>query len=184
MKAGKIWKRLSGAAVAITLMTALCACGGPKWEGTYGGTSTSGSKVEITIEKDGTAAYNENGDVEVGTWTEHENSISLDFGGAVSSCEPLIVTLSSDENMITVESDRDLVVGREYDHRRVGRQQLESGLLPEALAMIRGNENVIRWFVRLVRRDMEASPENEAGKRNTYRIVRRRLKSMGKLGKH
>ena len=30
--------------------------------------------------------------------------------------------------------------------------------------MIRGNENVIRWFVRLVRRDMEASPENEAGK--------------------
>ena len=104
MKAGKIWKRLSGAAVAIALMTALCACGGPKWEGTYGGTSTSGSKVEITIEKDGAAAYNENGDVEVGTWTEHENSISLDFGGAVSSCEPLIVTLSSDENMITVES--------------------------------------------------------------------------------
>ena len=45
--------------------------------------------------------------------------------------------------------------------------------------MIRGNENVIRWFVRLVRRDMEASPENEAGKRNTYRIVRRGLKSMG-----
>ena len=86
MKAGKIWKRLSGAAVAIALMTALCACGGPKWEGTYGGTSTSGSKVEITIEKDGTAAYNEDGDVEVGTWTEHENSISLDFGGAVSSC--------------------------------------------------------------------------------------------------
>lgn len=42
--------------------------------------------------------------MEVGTWTEHENSISLDFGGAVSSCEPLIVTLSSDENMITVES--------------------------------------------------------------------------------
>ena len=50
--------------------------------------------------------------------------------------------------------------------------------------MIRGNENVIRWFVRRVRRDMEASPENEAGKRNTYRIVRRRLKAMGKLGKH
>nr|WP_157949545.1 hypothetical protein [Massilistercora timonensis] len=50
--------------------------------------------------------------------------------------------------------------------------------------MIRGNENVIRWFVRLVRQDMEASPENEAGKRNTCRIVRRRLKAMGKLGKH
>ena len=50
--------------------------------------------------------------------------------------------------------------------------------------MIRGNENVIRWFVRLVRRDMEACPGNETGKRNTYRIVRRRLKAMGKLGKH
>lgn len=50
--------------------------------------------------------------------------------------------------------------------------------------MIRGNENVIRWFVRLVRQDMEACPENETGKRNTCRIVRRRLKAMGKLGEH
>ena len=29
--------------------------------------------------------------------------------------------------------------------------------------MIRGNENVIRWFIRLVRRDMEACQGNETG---------------------
>ena len=49
--------------------------------------------------------------------------------------------------------------------------------------MIQENKNVVQWFVRMVNQDMEACPENEAGKRCTYRIVRRRLKDMGKLGK-
>ena len=87
----------------------LTACGsdsGSKWVGTYGGTSTTGNKISITINKDGTAEYKKNSDVIVGTWTENENSISLDFDGALSSkYEPLIVTLSSDETTITVESD-------------------------------------------------------------------------------
>ena len=35
-----------------------------------------------------------------------------------------------------------------------------------------------------IKDNLIVEPENEAGKRNTYRIVRRRLKAMGKLGKH
>ncbi|WP_066187904.1 MULTISPECIES: hypothetical protein [Gracilibacillus] len=84
----------------------LSACGGSsKWVGTYGGTSTSGSKIEITIDKNGAAIYNEGGTEYEGEWTENENSIDLNFDGQVSNkSEPLIVTLSSDEQSITVES--------------------------------------------------------------------------------
>lgn len=84
----------------------LSACGeSSKWIGTYGGTSTSGSKVEIIIDKNGTVTYNENGNKFEGEWTENENSINLDFDGKVSSrSEPLILTLSSDGQSITVES--------------------------------------------------------------------------------
>lgn len=99
---------LKGLAVCIMvtfLVGVLCACGSNKWVGTYGGTSSSGAKVEITINGDGTVEYDRNGDVKEGTWTENENSIVLDFGGAVSSkSEPLIVTMSSDKSTITVES--------------------------------------------------------------------------------
>lgn len=102
-------KMLKGLFVGMMLMAfagALCACGGNEWVGTYGGTSATGNKVEITVNEDGTVEYNENGDIEEGTWNEKENSIELDFDGAVSStCEPLIVTMSSDESTITVESD-------------------------------------------------------------------------------
>ncbi len=97
---------MAGCIMVMFLVGALCACGSNKWVGTYGGTSTSGSKVEITINKDGTVAYNKDGDVKEGTWKENENGIELDFGGEVSSSsEPLIVTMSSDKNTITVESD-------------------------------------------------------------------------------
>ncbi|GEM_PF-2251728 len=103
-------KKLSLVLIAISMLALLLtACGsdkGSKWVGTYGGTSSSGNKVTITINKDGTAEYKKNNDSVTGTWTENENSISLDFGGAFSSkYEPLIVTLSSDGNTITVESD-------------------------------------------------------------------------------
>lgn len=87
----------------------LTACGsskGKKWVGTYGGTDTSGNKVTITINKDNTVTYKKNDTVTVGHWTENDNSISLDFDGEFSSkYEPLIVTLLSDGNTITVESD-------------------------------------------------------------------------------
>lgn len=106
MRKRNILKGLAGCIMVMFLAGALCACGPNKWVGTYGGTSTSGSKVEITINEDGTVEYNKDGDVKEGTWKENENSIDLDFDGAVSSSsEPLIVTMSSDENTITVESD-------------------------------------------------------------------------------
>lgn len=106
MRKRNIFKGLASCIMVMVLAGALCACGSNKWVGTYGGTSTSGSKVEITINKDGTVEYNKDGDVKEGTWKENENSIDLDFDGAVSSSsEPLIVTMSSDENTITVESD-------------------------------------------------------------------------------
>lgn len=84
----------------------LAACGGySKWVGTYRGTSTSGSKVEININKNGSVIYSENEEDFEGECTENENSINLEFDGEVSSkSEPLIVTLSSDEQSITVES--------------------------------------------------------------------------------
>lgn len=55
---------------------------------------------------DGTVQYKDNKDITVGTWTEREHSILLDFNGeAESTSEPLIVTLSADKTTITVESD-------------------------------------------------------------------------------
>ena len=102
-------KKISYILVLLSVIGLLTACGsGKKWVGTYGGTSSSGDKVSITINKDGTAEYKEDGDIKEGTWTENENSILLDFAGEVSSSsEPLIVTMSSDGNTITVESDND-----------------------------------------------------------------------------
>ncbi len=90
----------------VSVIMILSACGGSsKWIGTYGGTATSGDKVEITINKNGTAIYNHDGEEFEGNWTENENSINLDFDGQVSSkSEPLIITLSSDNQSITVES--------------------------------------------------------------------------------
>lgn len=90
----------------VVVIISLTACGGSsKWVGTYGGTSSSGNKIEITINKDGTAIYNKNGEEFEGVWTENENSINLDFNGQVSEVsEPLIVTQSSDGQSITVES--------------------------------------------------------------------------------
>ncbi len=100
-----ILKVLAGCIMLMFLVGALCACGSNKWIGTYGGTSTSGSKVEITINKDGTVEYNKNGKVKEGVWTENENSIQLDFDGAVSSkSEPLIVTMLADNDTIIVDS--------------------------------------------------------------------------------
>ena len=103
------------AVISISMVTLLTACGGDnKWVGTYGVTSSSGNKISITVNKDGTAEYKKDGDVKEGTWTENENSILLDFNGEVSSSsEPLIVTMSSDGNTITVESDND---GWNADH--------------------------------------------------------------------
>lgn len=94
----------------VCLMLILAACGGSKWEGTYGGTSTSDSKVEIEINKDGTVTYQNseenNGEKIEGEWEEQENSIELDFNDEVSNkSEPLIVTLASDKESITIESD-------------------------------------------------------------------------------
>ncbi|RWR06506.1 hypothetical protein [Siminovitchia fortis] len=98
-------KWIVGVLLAFVIMN-LSACGGSsKWLGTYGGTSTSGSKIEITINKNGSVIYKKDGKESEGEWTENENSINLDFDGEVSSAsEPLIVTLSSDEQSITVES--------------------------------------------------------------------------------
>lgn len=103
-------RKFSLVLIAISMLALLLtACGSDKvskWVGTYGGTSSSGNKISITINKDGTAEYKKNGNIVTGIWTENENSISLDFGGSLSSkYEPLIVTLSSDGNTITVESD-------------------------------------------------------------------------------
>ena len=106
MRKTKIRKMLCGGMIIMSMAAMLVACGANKWVGVYGGTSSSGSKIEITVNKDGTVEYNDDGDVEKGTWKENEHSIELDFYGAVSSSsEPLIVTMSSDENVITVESD-------------------------------------------------------------------------------
>lgn len=96
--------------VAISMFALmLTACGsskGKSYVGTYGGTESTGDKVTITINKDGTVTYKENDTVTAGHWTANDNSISLDFGGEYSSkYEPLIVTLLSDGNTITVESD-------------------------------------------------------------------------------
>lgn len=96
-------------AFALVICIILCTfsgCGRSKWVGVYGGTSTSGKKVEITVLKDHTVTYTRNGREIKGTWTERDNSILLDFGGKVSDKhEPLIVTMSSDGNEITVESN-------------------------------------------------------------------------------
>lgn len=106
MRKTKIRKMLCGGMIIMSMAAMLVACGANKWVGVYGGTSSSGSKIEITVNKDGTVEYNDDGDVEKGTWKENEHSIELDFDGAVSSSsEPLIVTMSSDENVITVEAD-------------------------------------------------------------------------------
>lgn len=85
----------------------LSGCGSKvQWVGTYGGTSTNNMKVEISVNKDGTVEYEENGTITEGIWTKNENSINLDFSGEVSSeSEPLIITMSSDGTTITVESD-------------------------------------------------------------------------------
>lgn len=97
----KILQLVTTLIIAITL----CACSQNKWIGTYGGTTSNGSKVEITIKKGGTAIYKEYDHEYEGTWSENENSITLDFNGEVSDeCEPLIVTMSSDGNEITVDS--------------------------------------------------------------------------------
>ena len=95
------------AVLSVVMIFVLAACGKTnEWVGTYGGTSTTGDKVEITINDDGTVQYKENKDIIAGTWTEREHSILLDFNGEVSSTsEPLIVTLSADKTTITVESD-------------------------------------------------------------------------------
>lgn len=103
----KSWKKILFSAVLAFMIVNLSACGGSsKWVGTYGGTASDGrSKVEITINKDGSVIYNNDGKEFEGEWTENDNSINLDFYGEVSSrSEPLIVTLSSDNNSITVES--------------------------------------------------------------------------------
>lgn len=105
MSKRKIWKKLCGGMIIMSMAAILVACGANKWVGVYGGTSSNGHKVEITVNKDGTVKYNDDGDVEEGTWKENDHSIELDFDGAVSSTsEPLIVTMSSDESLITVES--------------------------------------------------------------------------------
>lgn len=103
MNLKKNW--LIGVLFTFVIIT-LSACGGSsKWVGTYGGTSTSGTKVEITIDKDGSVSYEDDGEESKGEWTENENSIELDFDGQVSDVsEPLIVTLSSDGQSMTVES--------------------------------------------------------------------------------
>ena len=95
------------AVLSMVMIFVLAACGKTnEWVGTYGGTSTSGHKVEITINDDGTVQYKRGKDITAGTWTEKEHSILLDFNGEVSSTsEPLIVTLSADKTTITVESD-------------------------------------------------------------------------------
>lgn len=90
----------------IFIVFILTACSGSsEWEGTYGGTSTNGNKVEIIVNEDGSIIYNENGEKIEGQWTENENSLNLDFNGEVSSkSEPLILTISSDKQIITLDS--------------------------------------------------------------------------------
>lgn len=60
----------------------------------------------ISVNKDGTVEYEENDTITEGTWTKNENSINLDFNGELfSESELLIITMSSDGTIITVESD-------------------------------------------------------------------------------
>ncbi len=94
----------------VSLLLVLCllaGCGGKNmFVGTYGGTDSSGRKVEITINKNNTVTYTDIWGTYEGTWEKHgDNSIELDFDGQVSSSsEPLIVSLSADGNTITVDS--------------------------------------------------------------------------------
>lgn len=119
MRERKFKKVMAMVAVIGVVSILLASCNsGKKWAGTFGGTSSSGSKVEITIDKNGTVQYNDDGDISVGTWTENENSIALDFGGEVSSsCEPLIVTMTSDKSIITVESGNSSWTSDYYQRR-------------------------------------------------------------------
>ena len=67
MRKTKIRKMLCGGMIIMSMAAMLVACGANKWVGVYGGTSSSGSKIEITVNKDGTVEYNDDGDVEKGT---------------------------------------------------------------------------------------------------------------------
>lgn len=92
-------------AIALSVVT-LTGCGTENaFIGTYGGTSTGGRKVEIVINENNTVIYIKGSEINEGVWSEHgDHSLELDFGGKVSSkSEPLIVTLSSDGNELTVE---------------------------------------------------------------------------------
>ena len=64
------------AVLSMVMIFVLAACGKTnEWVGTYGGTSTGGHKVEITINDDGTVQYKRDKDITAGTWTER-NTVS------------------------------------------------------------------------------------------------------------
>lgn len=102
-------------AVLTVVMLCICmlaACGksDSPFVGTYGGSSTSGSKVTIVIKSDNTCTYSEkayNNKTFEGTWEAYgENSITMEFGGKVSkNSEPLICSLSADGSELYVDSD-------------------------------------------------------------------------------
>lgn len=94
--------------LALVLSAALVGCGSQKG---YFGTwyaRVSAHDVELTINKNGTATYQDGTrDVYEGTWSRQGDSLMLSFDGKVSSkSEPLKAILSADGNTLTLTSDK------------------------------------------------------------------------------
>lgn len=73
--------------------------------GTFGGTASYQTEVELVIDQDNTIVYTDEMETHTGTWTRRDdNSIEADFDGkAFGRWEPMIVTMSDGKNTITVD---------------------------------------------------------------------------------
>lgn len=94
--------------VGLLAAVLLAGCGSQdSFTGTWYAQTSSGDHAQLTINKDGSVTYQENGrDAYQGTWTRSDNSLLLDFDGKIgSSYEPLIAYKSQDGDTLILSSN-------------------------------------------------------------------------------
>lgn len=108
-------KKALALAMTVILLVMLAGCGEKEPEkdpfiGTFGGTASYFAEVELVIKEDNTVTYKDEMQFHEGTWSKRDDgSIELDFDGKIfGRLEPMIATLSDDENSITVIFSEDV----------------------------------------------------------------------------
>lgn len=100
-------KTVIASALLCAIALGCAACGGKNFEGVYTRRASNGNTVVLTI-SNGSVLYEAGTRKYAGRYVEQNGKLYMDFDGNISqNSEPLIATMSSDSNTLTVSSARD-----------------------------------------------------------------------------